>query len=63
MNIVNLGGLSVEANFQEPDNHRTELDEDGIELTLTTDDPIVLGRKSLIEIANLSLTIAEDMSS
>lgn len=53
----------MEANFEEPDNHRTEIDEEDIELNLTTNDPIILGRKSLIEIANLSLNIAEDMSS
>jgi hypothetical protein len=63
INIMNLGGLNVEANFEEPDNHRTEIDEEDIELNLTTNDPIILGRKSLIEIANLSLNIAEDMSS
>lgn len=49
--------------FQQTDIDRTEVDDEDIELKLTKIDPIILGRKRLIEIANLSLTIAEDMSS
>ena len=34
-----------------------------VELCLGTDTPIIIGRRSLAELATLSLTIAEDMSS
>jgi hypothetical protein len=57
------GDVSVEANFQGPEVHQTEHDEEEIELNLTTDSPIIFGKKTLIEMATLSLTIAEDMSS
>ena len=63
MGMMNLGVLSVEYNIQESEIEEAGPDEDGIELNLGTDSPIVVGKRSLMEMATLSLTIAEDMSS
>lgn len=58
-----LGGLRVEANIEQAEIDAFVVDEGDIELTLRTDNPIIVGRRSLVEMATLSLTIAEDMSS
>lgn len=62
MTACNLGDLNVDDDFDEPEVHQMGTDEP-LELNLKTDTPIIFGRKSLIEMATLSLTIAEDMSS
>ena len=63
MSIHELGGLRVEANIEQAEIDAFGVDEGDIELNLRTDNPIIVGRRSLVEMATLSLTIAEDMSS
>ena len=53
----------MEANIEYSEIDATEVDEGDIELNLSTENPIILGRRSVVEMATLSLTIAEDMSS
>jgi hypothetical protein len=63
MRMMNPGALSVENNIRESEIEETGLDEDGAELNLGTVSPIIVGKKTLMEMATLSLTIAEDMIS
>jgi hypothetical protein len=63
MSMMNPGALSVEKKIQESEIEETGLDEDGAELNLGTVTPIIVGKRSLMEMATLSLNIAEDMSS
>jgi hypothetical protein len=63
MSMMNRGALSVENKIQESEIDETGLDEDGTELNLGTVTPIIVGKRSLMEMATLSLNIAEDMSS
>jgi hypothetical protein len=53
----------VEDSIEQFEVGETSAAEDEIELDLGTDTPIIVGKRSLAELATLSLTIAEDMSS
>jgi hypothetical protein len=63
MCLMNPGALIVESNVQVSEIEVPGLDEDSAELDLGAISPIIVGKRSLMEIATLSLTIAEDMSS
>jgi hypothetical protein len=63
MSTTNLGAFSVEYRIQESEIEEPANVEDSIELALGTERPIIVGKRSLMEMATLSITIAEDMSS